>query len=365
MHRKSFLLCVFLILTSTVIFSGCASPADGSQSEAAGSRESESAEAGFDDGLNTDDSVANVPLSTDSDDTQTARAIFKKNDGKSKDKKAGNTGKKRATVSKCLVPEASGTLTYGDNNISIDASNTSEGYVMVRYSGSASKVKLQVTVPDSTVYTYTLAADGAYETFPLSKGNGKYRLDILENAYDDMYALVLSQEVNVTIADEFRPFLYPNQYAWFTGEDDAVSLAAQLSNKSSGDLNFVEQVYLYVIQNITYDEELAASVTSGYLPDVDRTLKSKKGICFDYASLMVAMLRSQAIPTRLQIGYSGDAYHAWISVYLTEIGWVDNIIQFDGKHWSLMDPTLAAGNSRSSVEKYIGDGSKYTVKYTY
>lgn len=44
---------------------------------------------------------------------------------------------------------------------------------------------------------------------------------------------------------------------------------------------------------------------------------------------------------------------------------MDSIIEFDGKHWSLMDPTLAAGNSRSSLKKYIGDGKNYTVKYSY
>jgi hypothetical protein len=30
-----------------------------------------------------------------------------------------------------------------------------------------------------------------------------------------------------------------------------------------------------------------------------------------------------------------------------------------------MDPTLAAGKSSTSVQQYIGDGSKYVVKYTY
>ena len=80
---------------------------------------------------------------------------------------------------------------------------------------------------------------------------------------------------------------------------------------------------------------------------------------------MSAMLRSQGIPTKLVVGYSGDAYHAWISVYLKETGWVDKIIEFNGKSWTLMDPTLAASNSRSSVQKYIGDGSNYTVKYSY
>ena len=79
-------------------------------------------------------------------------------------------------------------------------------------------------------------------------------------------------------------------------------------------------------------------------------------LAFDYASLMTRLLRSQHIPTKLEVGYSGEAYHAWISVYLDEVGWVDNIIEFDGKDWSLMDPTLAS-NSADSVKKYIGDGS--------
>ena len=94
-------------------------------------------------------------------------------------------------------------------------------------------------------------------------------------------------------------------------------------------------------------------------------LEKKSGICFDYASLMCALLRSQNIPTKLVVGYSGTAYHAWISVHLEETGWVDNIIQFDGEHWSLMDPTLAANNDTKSVGKYIGDGSNYLAKYYY
>ena len=110
---------------------------------------------------------------------------------------------------------------------------------------------------------------------------------------------------------------------------------------------------------------MAENTEAGYIPDIDNTMKTKKGICFDYASLMAAMLRSQNIPTKLVVGYSGDAYHAWISVYLHESGWIDNIIEFDGKNWSLIDPTLAANNSGSSVKNYIGDGSNYTVKYLY
>ena len=98
---------------------------------------------------------------------------------------------------------------------------------------------------------------------------------------------------------------------------------------------------------------------------MDETLKSGKGICFDYAALMSAMLRSQRIPVRLEVGYVGEIYHAWISCYIEDVGWVDDIIEFDGKNWSLMDPTLAANNDKDSTKEYIGDKSRYIVKYSY
>ncbi len=292
-------------------------------------------------------------------------ALFLSGCSKAKDQVGKNhTDTRRTTSTKFLVPAASGKTTYGKNGVSIDASNTSEGYIMVKYQGSAAKIKLQITTPDSIVYSYNLRT-GEYETFPLSGGNGTYKITVLEHVQDDMYAIAFSQDIQIKIENVFKPFLYPNQYVWFTPESKAVALSVELSKKSSNDLDYVENVYGYVIKNITYDDELAANVQADYLPDIDHTLEVKKGICFDYASLMSAMLRAQNIPTRLEVGYSGDAYHAWISVYLKEIGWVNGIIEFDGKNWSLMDPTLAANNSNSSVKEYIGDGSNYTVKYSY
>lgn len=280
------------------------------------------------------------------------------------DSSKNHTDEKRTTSTEFLSPIASGEVVYGNEIVSIDASNTSEGYVMVQYSGSADKVKLQITAPDGSTYSYNLAT-GSYETFPLSAGNGTYEIAVLEHAYDNMYAIAFSQSIDVAVTDEFRPFLYPNQYVWFTPENKAVALGVEISENSSNDLDYIEQVYHYVTENITYDDELAANIQADYLPVIDSTLNSGKGICFDYASLMAAMLRSQNIPTKLVVGYSGDAYHAWISVYVSEIGWIDNVIEFDGTSWSLMDPTLAANNSASSVKKYIGDGSNYTVKYSY
>ena len=277
---------------------------------------------------------------------------------------SGGSSGGRETCTTVLSPEASGGDVRSAGSAALDVSNTSEGYLMVKYSGSAEKIKIQITGPDGNIYTYT-SKKGDYQTFPLTAGNGSYRVEILENISGTIYNMVASESVSVSISDELKPFLYPNQYVWFTADSEAVSLAQELSGKSSDDISFVEQVYKYVTKNIKYDTAKASDVPVDYIPDIDETLATGKGICFDYASLMASMLRCQNIPTKLVVGYSGSAYHAWISVYLDEVGWVDNIIEFDGKDWSLMDPTLASNNSDKTVKQYVGDGSNYTAEFQY
>lgn len=284
------------------------------------------------------------------------------------DSSVRHDGPPRDNTPSVLVPEASGVSVLQDSNsaVTIDISNTSEGYVMVKYEGSASKVKLHITTPEGTPYPYILTLNGGSETFPLTGGDGSYKLEVFENVRDDLYSILLSETIEVSISDEFKPFLYPNQYTWFSAESKTVQKAAELSENTYSDLDVVSNIYNYVIDNVTYDDELAKHVQSDYLPDNDRTLVSGTGICFDYAALMTAMLRSQHIPTKLEIGYSGEIYHAWISTYIKDVGWVNNIIQFDGVNWSLMDPTLAANknNSDEAVKEYIGDGSHYILKYS-
>lgn len=278
----------------------------------------------------------------------------------------GQTGGGRSTVTDILMPEASGGTTYqnDDGSITLDLSHTDQGYIMIRDTNDK-KVQIQITNPTGEMYPYPMNTGNAYRTFPLTCGDGGYSVRVLENISGDQYAIGLSQDFSVKLQDEFRPFLYPNQYVEYTADSDAVKLGQKLSGEASDDLGYVQNVYNYVISNITYDTEMAENLPVNYIPDPDATLASGKGICFDYASLMTAMLRSQGVPTKLVTGYSGEAYHAWISVYLKEQGWVDNIISFDGKKWTLVDPTLGANNDAKDVAKYIGDGKNYTVKYVY
>ena len=285
--------------------------------------------------------------------------------GSSSASRKEHSGPPRDSTPKVLTPSADGVTVYQNDFASIDASNTSQGYVMVKYNGTNEKVKLQITCPDQSCYTYLISDRGAYDTFPLTAGNGSYALQVLENVAGDTYTVSLAQSINVSIQDEFLPFLYPNQYVNFHTDSKAVSKGSDLAKDTYSDLDVVQNIYNYVIKNISYDTEKAQNVSYGYVPDIDDTLSSKKGICFDYAALMTSMLRSQNIPTKLEVGYSGDAYHAWISTYIDDKGWVDDNIQFNGDTWQIMDPTLAATNDSAAVKKYVGDGSHYIVKYTY
>ena len=152
----------------------------------------------------------------------------------------------------------------------------------------------------------------------------------------------------------------------FNSDSKVVAKAEELCAGKTSDMDKLTAIYNYVVNNFTYDKELAATVQSGYLPDVDKVLEAKKGICFDYAAVMSAMLRSQNIPCKLVVGYAGTVYHAWVNVYIEGTGWIANAIFFDGENWTLMDPTFASsGHSSASIMKYIGDGSNYTSKYAY
>ena len=264
-----------------------------------------------------------------------------------------------------LTPLADGIVTEGTEDAHLDLSHVEDGYFAVSYAGDSAKVKLQVTTPDGITYTYSIPADGSSVIVSFADGDGTYRIGVYTNIENTLYATEYVTLVEVALADEFLPFLYPNQYVWFTEDSAAVAAAAGIAAPADSDLDVVNLVYNYVVENVTYDYEKAQSVESGYLPDPDETLETGKGICLDYAALMAAMLRSQQIPTRMEVGYAGTSYHAWISTYVDDIGWVNGIISFDGTSWEIMDPTIDASQGVSSLTKFITDETQYNTYFLY
>ncbi len=268
----------------------------------------------------------------------------------------------------CPLPEAPGTLLVGNDVTQIDYSHQSDGYIMARYFGGCPKVKLILTGPNSYKCTFDLNTS-QFVAFPLTAGNGVYSVGIYENIEGNTYATAYTCDINVSLSNLFSTYLRPNQYVDYNSGTYAVALSSQLCAGASNDLDCVNAIYNYIITTIKYDHDKAANALngslSGYLPQIDGSLQSQKGICVDYAAIMTCMLRSQRIPTRLEVGYAGGAYHAWISTYITDVGWVNGIIHFDGNNWQLIDPTFGASTDEDDLREFIGTGSNYTVKYIY
>jgi transglutaminase-like putative cysteine protease len=92
---------------------------------------------------------------------------------------------------------------------------------------------------------------------------------------------------------------------------------------------------LELTQRIFDDFEFDAKATDISTP-LEQVLRGRRGVCQDFAQLMIGCLRSIGLPARYMSGYilthppageprlvGADASHAWVSVYCPALGWVD------------------------------------------
>ena len=265
------------------------------------------------------------------------------------------------------VPETKGAVfdeasAEGNSEVLVDLSHQNDGYFGV-YCTSDVKIKLQVFKGDET-YTYDVTANKV-QIYPLQLGNGQYTIKVMKNIADSKYSEIYVTSADVSIDDEFDPFLRPSQYADYDKSSKCVTKAAELAASSSDANDYISNVYSYVCKNVKYDKKKAENIQPGYLPNPDETFSTGQGICFDYASLAASMLRSQGIPTKIIFGYvgdSGDLYHAWNMYYTKESGWVAVEFEVSKDQWNRLDLTFSANGADSS---YIGDGSNYLDVYQF
>ena len=190
----------------------------------------------------------------------------------------------------------------------------------------------------------TKTAD-AVATFPLNMGNGTYVVRIMENTEGNSYREVYRKEVKLDV-QKHAEFLNSVQEINWKTSDPAIQHASRLTAGMSNDMDKVRAVYNYVSKNISYDHDKVSQINHFYLPNINDTFSTKKGICYDYASLTAAMLRSQGIPTRLVKGYAPgiDVYHAWNEVYIAS-----------QDRWITIDATVGG--------EMIKNSSGYTVHH--
>ncbi|WP_312512633.1 transglutaminase family protein [Massilia sp.] len=92
---------------------------------------------------------------------------------------------------------------------------------------------------------------------------------------------------------------------------------------------------LDLAQRIFGDFAFDATATDIATP-LEQVLRGRRGVCQDFAQLMIGCLRSLGLPARYVSGYilthppegeprlvGADASHAWVSVFCPVLGWVD------------------------------------------
>ena len=170
---------------------------------------------------------------------------------------------------------------YGESvssgaNASIDYSNASEGYVIVKFSGAAGGALKARIIKGSSTYVYDITA-GVNEVLPFTQGNGTYTVQILEGTGGNKYALAHAYDVTVNLRDSLLPFLYSNQYVNYEKGPNSVDKAEQLAASCATDVDVMKAIFEFVTSTLTYDKDLARTVKSGYIPKIDSVLSKKKG----------------------------------------------------------------------------------------
>lgn len=211
------------------------------------------------------------------------------------------------------LPQATGKSVKKDGKLTIDCSNMSEGYIMVKTNKKSSKrMKVQVATAGAKL-NYDINNKGDFEVFPLQFGSGKYQVSLFENASGKKYSKEGTVKLSVKMPNELSCFLYPNQYVPYDDKTECVIQAQKMCQDMTDQKEIFKTVCNYVTSNFVYDYIKSVTVKPGMLPDIDGCWKNKMGICQDLSAMTCAMLRCQGIPARLMIGTVGaNNYHAWV-----------------------------------------------------
>lgn len=234
----------------------------------------------------------------------------------------------------------------------INKDNTSNGIIKISLTDLKSTingrdVKVLVTKEDNK-YQYNAILNEFY--VPLQMGTGEYTVQILVMMEGNKAKVIEGLKFTVDKIDETKMYTYSIPLIEYSVSKKAIPSYKDLVVKIDGNDKKMSTIYDNIVKNISYDTEKAKTVQTGYVPVIDNVFELKKGICYDYSSLLAGSLRSLNIPTRLVMGYRHDidVYHAWNEVYI------------NGK-WIPVDATSDSSLVKAGKSYTLGDIGKVTI----
>ena len=201
----------------------------------------------------------------------------------------------------------------------IDTSRAETGVFEVKGIPGANKIRIIVEKEGTRERYIYFLSDVNSNVFPLQMGGGRYTITLLENIIRNESKKILAKTVDVEEIDPELLFTQSIQIIDYDRSDIAVSSFRERVRAAKRKKDKLKIVYEFIIDNIDYDFDKVPETLFDYLPVIDETYVTRKGICYDYAALVAGALRSRGIPTKLQKGYTANipaVFHAWNAVYI-------------------------------------------------
>jgi transglutaminase-like putative cysteine protease len=143
-------------------------------------------------------------------------------------------------------------------------------------------------------------------------------------------------------------------------------------NRNDDPLTTLRNLNTTIYQSFTYVPH-STTVDS----PIDDALRTRRGVCQDFAHIMIALARMMGIPCRYVSGYlyhrsedhdrsEEDATHAWVETLLPDLGWVgfdptNDLVAYDrhirtavGRDYADVPPTLGVFKGDATTELDVG-----------
>lgn len=119
-------------------------------------------------------------------------------------------------------------------------------------------------------------------------------------------------------------------------EKDLELLADYLLKAATTDMEKVRSIYVWITQNISYDNQAYTSIVRRINRNNQDILNRKKAVCFGYATLFKALCEEVGVQAELISGYSWNTLTSSVNPGEPDHAW--NAVKIDG-NWYLLDAT--------------------------
>jgi transglutaminase-like putative cysteine protease len=193
-----------------------------------------------------------------------------------------------------------------------------------------------VTSPRAQLYAYTDYLGNAVYHFNVLRSHAELRCDVQavveiapgKTIPESADALEWQRLNRFNLNDDHFDLMEPSHFAKPSPLLQQFAQSHGLAAPEGDPLTALRKLRKTIFDAFAYE----TGITHVHSP-IDHALEAKRGVCQDFAHIMISIARSWNIPTRYVSGYlyhtrkgqdrSGDdATHAWVEAYLPSLGWV-------------------------------------------